>query len=91
MGGTPVRSSNYLLLPPPNALPITSVRAAAAHQGRESLTAPMLGVHMKSNGMSDLEHKARRALSSPAPMIRVAEGHGRPVASYGQFGSISQG
>jgi hypothetical protein len=42
-----------LLLPPPKALPIASVRAAVRYAGRGSMTAPMLGVDTKSNGMSD--------------------------------------
>jgi hypothetical protein len=51
MGGTPVRSRNHSLLPPPKALPVVLVRAAADQLSRDSLTAPMLGVHNKSNGI----------------------------------------
>jgi hypothetical protein len=62
MGGTPVRSSDNSLLLPPKALPLSSVRAAATHHGRDSLTPPMLGVQAKSNGMSALLDSPERRL-----------------------------
>ena len=38
-------------LPPPKALPIRSVRAAAGRAGRASVSTPMLAVETKSNGI----------------------------------------
>ena len=43
-----------MLLPPPEALPITSVRAAAGHVARDSLNTPMLALRKKSNGFCSL-------------------------------------
>ena len=41
-------------LPPPKALSVAPIRAAADWLGRDSLTTPMLAVPAKSNGMSAL-------------------------------------
>ena len=43
-----------MLLPPPKALPITPVRAAAGHAARDSVRTPMLALQAKSNGLSSL-------------------------------------
>ena len=67
------------LLPPPKAPPITSVRAAAVHSGRDSVTAPMLGVRAKSNGMSALLDTPERLLSEA--QVRLADVPGHQLAS----------
>ena len=41
-------------LPPPRALPIRSVRAAASRAGRDSVRTPMLALQAKSNGICSL-------------------------------------
>lgn len=49
-GQFPLAEQRSLLLPPPKALPVVLVRAAADQLSRDLLAAAMLGVRTKSNG-----------------------------------------
>ena len=60
-----------MLFPPLTALPIASVRAAARHAGRDSLTAPMLRVRTKSNGMSAWLDMYEPAVAGLVPAVML--------------------
>ena len=64
-------------IPPPKALPIASVRAARPLQRRDSMTAPMPTLSVKSNGTSALSDRYEPAgagvvhelMSSPIRLV----------------------
>lgn len=62
-------------LPPPKALPIASVRAAAPWRARNPINTAMLRVQRKSNGMSALSDDPERPLIDDKvdkpPFLRV--------------------
>ena len=62
-------------LPPPRALPIRSVRAAAGRAGRDSVRTPMLALQAKSNGICSLRQSCGWTCRSLPGVVPAMDEH----------------